>query len=348
MKTFACAAVIALASLPIVAQQPPAAGPPPPCVAEGQIRVVCGQDGAEDLVEVPRTQWLIASAFGQSGGLFLIDTKASTSRKIFPDATAADRHDMKTYAACPGPPQGDDRARFRTHGLYLEPGRGQQHTLYVVHHGARESIEVFELDVRAQPKVTWIGCAVAPDPIGLNSVVALPGGGFVATNFDPRPAPGGRGGFTADLTAGRNNGELWEWHTATGWSKVPGSESAGANGVVLSEDGKWFYVAQWGSQSFYRLSRGATPPERQQIPLGFRVDNVRWAPDGTLLVAGQGTNTSVIGKIDPRTMTYRQIINAPTSPAISAATVAVQVGDQLWAGSFRGDRLAIYPAGGLK
>lgn len=349
MKTFlTVAAAAGLLSIGAAAQQPPA-GPPPPCVAEGPIRVVCGQDGPEDLVEVPRTQWLIASAFGQSGGLFLIDTKASTSRKIFPDASATDRPDTKTYPGCPGPPQGEVRARFRTHGLSLEPGRGTQHTLYVVYHGARESIEVFELDVQGQPKVTWIGCAVAPDPVGLNSVVALPGGGFVATNFDPRPAPGARGGgFSPDLTAGRNNGELWEWQTAKGWSKVPGSESAGANGVVLSPDGQWFYVAQWGSQSFYRLSRGKTPVERQQIPLGFRVDNVRWAPDGTLLVAGQGTNTSVIGKIDPRTMTYRQIISHPTSPSLSAATVAVQVGNEFWTGSFRGDRIAIYPAGGVK
>jgi hypothetical protein len=47
-------------------------------------------------------------------------------------------------------------------------------------------------------------------------------------------------------------------------------------------------------------------------------------------------------------MTYRQIIDYPTSPALSAATVAVQVGNELWAGSFRGDRIAVYPAAGVK
>ena len=124
-------------------------------------------------------------------------------------------------------------------------------TRYVVHHGSRESVEVFALDARGQaPALTWIGCAVAPDPIGLNSVLALPGGGFVATNFQPRaPAGAAGGGFQSALINGENNGELWEWHTARGWAKVPGKESAGANGLELSKDGKWFYVAQWGNRS---------------------------------------------------------------------------------------------------
>ena len=38
----------------------------------------------------------------------------------------------------------------------------------------------------ATPVLTWIGCAVAPDPIGLNSVRGLPDGGFIASNFLPR------------------------------------------------------------------------------------------------------------------------------------------------------------------
>src|SRR5438477_30543 len=111
------------------------------------------------------------------------------------------------------------------HGLYLRPGSGSVHTVYLVHHGNRESIEVFEFDGHAKPPVlTWVGCAVAPDPIGLNSVVGLPDGGFITTNFSPRNQDAaGRG----RMMQGENNGELWEWHTDSGWQKVPGSESAG-------------------------------------------------------------------------------------------------------------------------
>ena len=31
------------------------------------------------------------------------------------------------------------------------------------------------------------------------------------------------------------------------------------------------------------LSRGEKTPAREEVPLGFRVDNIRWAADGTLL-----------------------------------------------------------------
>ena len=51
----------------------------------------------------------------------------------------------------------------------------------------------------------------------------------------------------------------------------------------------------------------------------------------------------IIGRIDPKTMTYTTIVNQPTNERLNAATVAIQVGDELWAGSFRGDRIARYP-----
>ena len=42
-------------------------------------------------------------------------------------------------------------------------------------------------------------------------------------------------------------------------------------------------------------------------------------------------------------MTYQEIANYPTSKTVSFATVAVQVGDELWVGSAFGDRVARYP-----
>ena len=330
---------------------------PPSCAANGNVKYLCGLAGPEDLAVVPNSPWLVASAMAGEGGLYLIDTVHGTVSRIYPASNTVDRLDRKDYRACPGPLAGADRSTFQTHGLYLAAGRRSIHTLYAVHHGGRESIEVFELNAGSTPpSITWIGCVVAQDPIGLNAVVALPDGGLAATNFDPRPPAGSPGnGFSSKLISGEQNGEVWEWHSNTGWNKVPGSEAAGANGLEISRDGRWYYVAQWGNRSFMRLSRGKTPVDRKEIPLNFRIDNVRWAPDGkTLLVAGQGgaagqpgrgqpAQVSIVGRIDPQAMTFHEMINQTLAPGLTAATVAVQVGNELWVGSFRGDRVTRYP-----
>jgi sugar lactone lactonase YvrE len=225
-----------------------------------------------------------------------------------------------------------------TRNLYVAPGNGPQHKLFAVGHGARESIEVFNVDTRgATPVLTWIGCAIAPDPIGLNSVRGLPDGGFLTTNFLPRNQPMG------SLMGGGRNGELWEWSTAGGWQKVPGSEASGANGVELSADGKTIYVAAWGSQSVFRLSRGVNPPVRTEVNLGFRIDNIHWAKDGTLLTAGQVGQDWQVAKIHPDTLKVEQIYAQKDMPGFGGGTVALEVGNTLWVGSYRGDRIAVVP-----
>jgi hypothetical protein len=343
MKIQILIGLVAIAgSLGISAQAPA----PVDCRPSGDVQFACGQQGPEDLVVVPGAQWVIASAFGGSGGIYIIRASDRTSTLAYPSATARDQLDAKMYPTCPGPPSAAAKAKFQTHGLYIEPGSNSVHRLFVVVHGARESVEVFSVDTRhATPTMTWIGCAVAPDPVGLNSVRGLPDGGFVATNFLAR---GIDAASREKMLAGEKNGELWEWHAATGWARIPGSEAAGANGLEISADGRWFYVAAWGSQSFFRLSRGQTAPKRDEIPLGFRVDNLRWAADGSLLAAGQGgkpgAQTSNIVKINPETLAVRDVIREPTTPAFGAGTVAVEVGNQIWVGSFRGDRIAIFPA----
>jgi DNA-binding beta-propeller fold protein YncE len=324
---------------------PPPPPPPPPC-PPGGTKYICGQQAPEDLVLVPGSDWVVASVFAGNGGIRVINTKNKSTSVVYPAPSSKEQFDRKTYDTCPAPPSAADKAMFRTHGLALRAGRNSVHALYVVHHGSRESIEVFELDARAKPPVvTWVGCVVAPDKVGLNSVVGLPDG-FAATNF---LAPNVSAGERGKMLAGENNGEIWEWHSGKGWKIIPGSEASGPNGLELSKDGKTLYVAAWGSQSFFRLTLGQTPPKRDNIPLGFRVDNIRWAPDGSLFATGQGgaapgTQTSNIVKINPNTLKVQELITQPNNAEFGAGTVTVQVGKELWVGSFRGDRIAIFPA----
>lgn len=316
----------------------PAPAPPPCNPADGYI---CNQHGPEDLVAMG-TDWAVASALSGTGGITLIRLKDKTSLSAWPSAQARERHDAKTYPDCPGPPRGE----FTTHGVYVPPGNGPQHRLFVVGHGARESIEIFDVDTRgATPVLTWVGCVIAPEPIGLNSVRALPDGGFLTTNFLPRGEP------MQSLVKGEPNGELWEWHTETGWQKVPGSEASGANGVEMSDDGRTLYIAAWGSQSFIRLTRGQNPYRREEIPLGFRIDNIHWSKDGNLIGAGQVGPADGVGqdwrvvKIDPHTLKVETLHEARDRPGFGGGTVALEVDDTLWVGSYRGDRIAIVRLG---
>ena len=320
-----------------------AQGPPPqsvtPCASVIDPPLVCGQQGPEDLYALPGAQWVVASAYTGTGGINLVKVSDRTSTRFYPSPAAKHQYDARAYPGCPGPPAAAPDANFTTHGLWLEPGQAANPRLFVVGHGSRESIEVFTIDTRpARPGLTWIGCVIAPDPIGLNSVRGLPDGGFIATNFLPR---GVSAAERQKLFAGEKNGELWEWHATTGWQKMPGSEASGANGVELSKDGKTVYVAAWGSQSFFRMSRGRTPVERQEIPLGFRVDNLHFARDGALLAAGQAGTASAIVKIDPKTLIVTRLVRRADDASFGGGTVATEVGDRLWVGSFAGDRIAL-------
>jgi hypothetical protein len=328
-------AVVLVGSTRLSAQPPPSS-PPPPCTPGPD--VVCEQRAPEDLVLLG-SDWVAAGAFGGIGGLILIRTSDRTSIGAYPAANMRNRPDTQTYPDCPGPPNPDG---FQTHGLYVEPGGGPVYKLFVVAHGPRESIEIFEVDTApATPVVTWLGCVVAPDPIGLNSVRGLPDGGFITTNFLPRNSTPEE---TQRMREGATNGELWEWHTDTGWVEVPGSEAAGANGLELSDDGRTLYIAAWGSQSFIRLSRGVTPPVREEIPLGFRVDNIHWARDGKLWSVGQDGPEWIAVKIDPDTLEAQELVRRADTPEFGSGTALAEVGDALWVGSFRGNRIVIVPA----
>ena len=83
------------------------------------------------------------------------------------------------------------------------------------------------------------------------------------------------------------------------------------------------------------------------VPVGFRLDNIRWAPDGTLLAAGQGgtapSQTSNVVKVNPDTLKLQELVRHPGMEGFGVTTVAIQVAGELWLGSVRGDRIAIFP-----
>lgn len=309
------------------------------CDPDGEVEFLCGPVSPEDFAPIPDSPWVVVASMVDGGDLYLADTRDNTVTSLFLPATGESDHDTETYADCPGPLTSD----FRPHGLYLRDSDGINHTLLVVGHGARESIEVFDLRTGdGPPTVTWVGCAVAPEGIGLNSVVALPEGGFASTS----PAAG----------------NIWQWQPGAGWSLVPGSEDIGPNGLEISRDGQWFYVGGYGAQSLIRLSRGRMPIQKEGVEVGFHIDNVRWGVNENLLAAGHigPTRESIrecirdgacdgvssrVAEVNPREMTAREVVNYPSNDLLILGTVAIQVGDEIWVGQVaEGDRIGRFPA----
>jgi SMP-30/Gluconolactonase/LRE-like region len=330
-----------------------------PCNATGNLGFVCGPLNSEDLIQVPGTAWIVASgmdggAAGMRGSLHLVNASDKSWRVLFPGKAPQMRWDKASYGDCPSPP---DLAKFSAHGLNLRPASDGTDKLYVVNHGGRESIEVFVLDAKtAEPTVTWAGCAVMPGHTWPNSVAPLPDGGMVVTDmFDPKDPKASN-----KMNAGEDTGAVYEWHPNTGFTLVPGSRMSGNNGIEVSPDGKWIYVAAWGNKSVVRLSRGGGgPAKRDMLTAGFLVDNLRWAPDGQLLVAGQNvpakqvfacfeshaprcTQPWRIDRWDTAAMTLTPVASEGGGPDFGDATVGLQVGDNIFVGTFRGDRIAYF------
>ncbi|HZB93640.1 MAG TPA: hypothetical protein VE397_19480, partial [Stellaceae bacterium] len=153
---------------------------------------------------------------------------------------------------------------------------------------------------------------------------------------------------------------VYEWHPGAGYKLVPGSEMSGDNGIEVSRDGKWIYVAAWGNKEVVRLSREGQPPKRTALPAGFLVDNLRWAPNGMLMVAGQDVGADKVFacfqsdsvrctqpwrvlRWDTAAMKLHPVLAESGNPEFGDATVALDVGNTMFIGTFRGDRIAYLP-----
>ena len=131
------------------------------CAGFNEYSYICGIASAEDLVLIPDTNWVIASGFAGGVSLYLIDAEQKSWSEFYPASEPRARQDMTTYGACPGSP---DPKGFVAHGLHIRPGSGGHSTLYVVGHGEREAIEVFDIDANGErPVLTWTGCVTTPD-----------------------------------------------------------------------------------------------------------------------------------------------------------------------------------------
>jgi sugar lactone lactonase YvrE len=264
---------------------------------------------------------------------------------------------MKAYGACPGSP---DPSSFVAHGLNIRPGADGHSTLYVVGHGEREAIEVFDVDAGGDaPVITWTGCVMTPDGMQANSVASLADGSLLAT------IPLHTGILINEAFAGRPTGAVYEWTLGdAGFKKLEGTEMPYANGIEVSNDGAEFYVASSGLHKVFAFSN--TRPSRSlrsSEALSIIPDNLHMGNEGNLITAGLAIVDSVCGDvrmslefdlgefsscprpfnvlaIDPKSMHESILASSPAQQHFSNITMALEVGAELWIGTFAGDRIA--------
>jgi hypothetical protein len=320
------------------------------CAPEGKVSYVCGPANVEDLILAPGTDWILGSGGTspsvKTGRIYAIDARKKTWTSASVDFSSPAQD---PYKACPGAP---DKAAFTPHGIALRTGANGRHTFYALNHGGREAIEVFDLTAKAgaTPSLKWIGCIPSPEGVSGNSIAPLRGGAMVMTNFmrvgDPQAF--------AKMAKGEKMVGLYVWTPGAGWKPRPGTEMSGANGVVGGQGGRIFANA-WAEQKLYRFGPG---DQVKSVNVGFQPDNLRWAPDGKVLVGGQAAANLnamlncgkpscphgwTIVKVDPTTMAVTPVLHAEGTEAFSDATVGLQVGREVWVGTYRGDRVAWAP-----
>jgi len=312
--------------------------------SEDKLKFVCGLASAEDLLPIEGGKYLIASSFdaNRAVGLYLVDTAEKTARPM--QLSVAAKLDEQC-GACPGPP---DFTKIYTHGIEIGPGDSGANLVYAVNHGGRESIEVFRVCSRDNT-AAWVGCVLLPEECFGNAVCRMDDGSLLITQFfDKR----------VGLPTGQNpsvSGLVFHWTPGKGLAKVPGSEFAGDNGVLGSPDGTSVFVAAWAANEVLRIPLNGLGP-RRSTKLDFRPDNLRWAPDGSILIAGQSSPVPtpataptvagmpsedwVFARLDPQSMASSVILREKGTASFGNATTAVQVGNTVWFGTYGGDRIA--------
>lgn len=335
------------------------------CGLHGDIDIICGTRSPEDLELTPDGKSIIVSQFvnGRAGagiaGLVLFDPAKKTFTRM--TATAEPRKDWGD-PACPGP-IGDALA---PHGISLSKRNGGATQLYVVNHGGRESIEMFELKQSGgTSSLIWHGCVTSPQ--AFNDVAAQPDGGFIATHptaLQPPPpaqgkAPQGQGrGPGNNLFTGQPSGYVSRWTPGKGEVELPGTRAGYPNGVLVSADGRYMYFNAWTAKEVhkYDLKEGK---ETSMVKLDFMPDNISWTSRRTMLAAGvkgvggdcppgSGTPCSLgfgVAEIDPAKLAVKTVFDSEGKGAlISGVSEALQVGNSIYIGAFQGDRIVKIPA----
>ena len=325
------------------------------CEPKGNARPICGFSNPEDIVVLPGDDAILIGEYGASalvsGRLLVLDLATESQTTVFVGGQGKGAAEAGWGdASCTTPPD----ERFNSHGIDLvrrDDGRLQ---LLVIQHGSREAVELFEVIGEGTDwQVEWRGCVPSPPNASLNSVAAVSNGDFYTTQMIPLDP-------VIDLTQGMPTGvtgHAYAWSQTDGsFRKIEGTDGAMPNGIVTSPDGRYIYMNATAEHSVRKVEV-ATGRELGRAEV-FSPDNARWAPDGRILIASLGKDLTgedfgacvsiqegactlpfKIVALDPETMTIVETVYESDGRPMGAGTVGTQVGNEVFIGSFHGDRI---------
>lgn len=323
------------------------------CETLEAIESICNLRAPEDLVVTPSGRDIIFGQFADDGSIAVLDTHNHSVHRLYPgsDSKLA-KNEFWGEASCRQPP-----ALFVPHGVDLSQRSSGRWQLLVVNHGGRESVEFFEVEFTSdeRPRLTWRGCAVAPDQGSFNDVAATPDGGFLVSNMGDIDRQMWQ--FLL-IQFGIDSGYVYRWQPTLGFSKVDGTDGKMPNGIIVSPDGKSFYVNMYFGNEIrkYDLASG----ELLQTAEVEQPDNLSWTETGTLLLASHEASLLPLMKsiffktpgpsllpfsiyeLDPVTLEKTLLVRRE-GPPMGAGTVAVAVDGFLYIGSYVGDRMIKLP-----
>jgi hypothetical protein len=321
---------------------------------------VWGPINAEDLAGIAGTPWIVTSGMtgpGASlGRLYVVHRDDLSCSELFPYRVEQALDEARFGAQAQLDPD-----RLAPHGIDVTVRADGVAELFLVNHGGRESVEVFEVVLdEARPALRWIGGVEMPGTALGNDLATVAGGGFViSTTGDINGAP--QIGL-ADAGAGDTGGVL-EWSSADGWRLLPKTGICVANGVAVSPDGQWVFIGGWGGRCIKKVRRGLADPEVFEVPAPIMVDNLTWTRDGKLLAAGAYDTTmesfieahfaanfrlalpTKVIRIDPESLAIEVVLDY-ASEAFGVGTTGLDVGGEIWIGAARDHGLARFTYAG--
>lgn len=315
------------------------------CSAEQGLTYICDLVVPEDVVNLGSTGLVLVGGHRAPGHMYLVDPAQGMPSELIHSAAFSQQHDTETFPGCPGPLNLES---FDVHGISPAEIAPRRFSLYTTSHGEREAIEIYELDLSGTaPSLTWTGCVLLSQDGYHNAVIRLGDGGFVATRMRDANVS------NADVQPGEITGHLVEWHPGGSLQPLAGTEMSLPNGIDVSADERFLYVATSGSNELARFDRHTTPMAKRTAPLPIRPDNFHWDANGNLLSAGRypvdpGCSDASCAagwaaiEIDSQTFDVTVLGGADGTAAIQRVSAAIRLGDEIWIGTNQ-DRIARFP-----